>query len=243
MPLISMGKVILIGTEHGDLKGSERLESLLEIVRPDILSVESSLESLRRSKNNPMDIVRMISEAKERGVSSNFIRFFDDLIAKHGLTDFEYTTSKSYADRHKIPLYLSDDPTLANACRKIKLDLLHRIILGLPANTDIPIPSEEELVRDTDKRYEFANDAINGEIPREQIDNFLDDYRGVLIGQRDTYMAERIRQISTGHQKSLLVHTCGFAHLFDDLQNETLYSRIKDLNPERRLLYCPEPTV
>ena len=77
-----MGKIILIGTEHGDLKGSERLESLLEIVRPDILSVEFSLESLRLSQDDSADITKIISEARERGVSNTFIHFFEDLIAK-----------------------------------------------------------------------------------------------------------------------------------------------------------------
>src|SRR3989344_7671041 len=204
-----MGKIILIGTEHGDLKGSGRLESLLESVHPDILSVEFSLESLQLSKNNPVDIAKIVSEAKERRVSSTFITFLGDLIAKHGLTDFEYTASKSYADKHNITLYLADNPELASACRNIKLDLLHKIILGLPANTEIPIPSEEQLINDTDKNYEFAVRAINREFPQTQLDKFLDGFRGILIGQRDTYMTQRIRQISTDSPDSVLAHVCG----------------------------------
>ncbi len=237
-----MGKVILIGTEHGDLKGSERLESLLKNVCPAIISVEFSSESLQLSKNNPGDIAQIVSKAKERGVSSTFIQFFGELIAKHGLTDFEYATSKAYSDAHNIQLYLLDDPTLAKACRNIKLNDLRRIIETLPANVEIPIPSEKELVRHTDKKYKFATRAINGKIPQNQLNEFLEGYRGVLIGQRDTYMAQRIRQISTDDPSSVLVHICGFAHLFDDSRNETLYSKIKDLNPERHLIYRQEPT-
>lgn len=51
-------------------------------------------------------------------------------------------------------------------------------------------------------------------------------------------MAKRIRQISMNSPNSMITHICGFAHLFDDSKNETLYSKIKDLNPERRLIYC-----
>ena len=236
-----MGKIILIGTEHGDLKGSERLESLLEIVRPDILSVEFSLESLRLSQDDSADITKIISEARERGVSNTFIHFFEDLIAKQGLTDFGYTTSRSYADKHKIPLVLSDDPRLASACRVLKLDVLHRMISGLPANIELPAPSEEELIRDTDRYYEFAANVIKGAVPQAQVDRFLESHRGVLIGQRDVHMEQMIRL--NYNPISVLVHICGFAHLFDDSKRETLYSRIKDLKPQRHLLFYSGSTL
>lgn len=236
----------LIGTEHGDLMGSERLECLLEIVHPDILSVEFSPESLQMSENDAADVAQIVSEASKMGVRDTFVRFFYDLIAKHGLTGFEYTVSKSYVDRHKIPLILSDDPKLASACRNVKLDELRRAIIGLPTEVKIPIPTEEELVKDTDKNYEFAVSIIKGEIPFEQADRFIGNYRGVLIGRRDVYMEQIIRQTYTGqsnHQRSVLAHVCGFAHLLDDPKKETLYSRIRDLNPERRLLNRPEQAL
>ncbi len=50
---------------------------------------------------------------------------------------------------------------------------------------------------------------------------------------RDNHMEHKITNLY--NPKLKLVHVCGAAHFLDDLQGRTLYSKLKYLNPKRRL--------
>ena len=229
--------IILLGTSHGDTKGKERLHQSLDILLPEILTIEASPEvvEIRKKDRQLYDWLRQTLTEKQ--INQNFIDFFMSTLPKEGETQFEIAAAEDYASRTGIKLKYIDDPSMAEATKQEGLRHYRDLISRVPQGAVINVPTPEELQTANDRNYAFA--AFGMTTPNSpEVLKFLKTIRGSMIGKRDKYMEGEIRKEEDSEKR--LVHIGGFAHMLDDPMSETLYSRIKNLRPERRLIYNPQ---
>ena len=229
-----MTKVMLIGTVHGDPNGSERLKKKLLEINPDVLSIESSTESLRVLENNNAEIRKRISEMKVRDVSEKIINLFSSIASRY---DYESLVPKEYSETHNIPLYLSDFPEIKREGINKAFESLAELVKQLPPGMELPVPSQEDLTKKIEQVYNFGLALLEGRYSSKEVEGFLEPFRGNLIGQRDEYMGKGIIGIVQEQKYGILAHVGGFVHMIEDQKGQTLYSRIKKLNPQRILIH------
>ncbi len=234
-----MGKIILVGIVHIDKKGRERLEDTLNSVSPDALAIEYSKRTEDYSRKIAEELENTINKLKRAGLSKSIMDFF---IASCGKELFEVNVPQEYSVANNIPLYLIDDPSLADTNADVLIrsfrDKISKIIKNKDKlNQTFIIPTLEKEIVSIDAEYHFAIDALGGAISDRAIDEFLNPLREHFIGKRDEYMEKRIRKILAEKQYERFTCVLGYAHLLDDPRKETLYSRIKDMHLERKLIY------
>lgn len=231
-----MPEVILIGTVHNDPKGPERLERMLSSLRPTVLTVEYSriadekIATLMGELAKTPRVISLFKRLFERfGGADQFMDFFS--VAKE---TFEYGIAQEYAEKNTIPLHSIDNIELnGEEIGKEMVDILEK----LTASQDTLNSTTKSAL--CDSVYLEAYDIINGLGSRQTEEEMLDLSRMKFgVGARDGHMEKRIREIlAMSPPDSRLAHIGGLAHIYDDKRGETLYSRIKDLNPRRVLIY------
>lgn len=97
--------ITYIGTNHYDPKGPKRLETLLNYLSPDIITVESSAIYQKLVKH-------------EKQLSPN-------LSSMHKRFHYEWDVSKKYAKKHSIQIHPIDDPQFAYKIGTMPL-IIHR---------------------------------------------------------------------------------------------------------------------
>jgi hypothetical protein len=91
--------------------------------------------------------------------------------------------------------------------------------------------------RTADEGYGMARALLQADSLKPVVHDFLARRRGDEgIGRRDERMAGEIRRRLGRRPGVRLVHIGGWVHLIDDPLGETLFSRLADLQPDRRLL-------
>jgi len=211
-----MGELYLIGTNHFDQRGSERLNVLLESIQPDIVATEYSqgraelFEECEPLFSDPIAKKRVLRNLYHDMPYTNP----DTLEAVFlNYPDFEYHVPRDYCNPNGIPLILAD-PLIE--LKDIPNILEKNGLFGLS-----PLEFQE--------RMEEAYDNVP-EMTTEQYNSFKD---GKRIHQRDIKTAEILRSF-TGQR---VVYISGLAHIFGGPEtydrNHTLWDRLQDLQPIR----------
>jgi len=235
-------EIVLIGTDHGDWKGEQRLEETLASISPDIVAVEMSHEELSFLERSATKVTRhYINVAKKKRLPDDYVNFFTGvLLSREVLLGYEYCTAERYCQKRSIPFVLIDEPKSARVTFAQNIKQGHRLIHKLPSvptGMHITVPSLEELNKDTDKEYKWASQLMEESAAKETIENLIAPYRGKFIGARDSYMEAAIRKATERYPTSRLAVIIGWMHMLDDPKQETLYARIKYLKPRRTLVY------
>lgn len=235
-------EVTLIGTDHGDFKGQERLEGILTSISPDVIAVEMSDAELSFLETSAAKITRhYLNLAKKKRLPKEYLGFFTErLLNREVLLGYEYCASKHYCQEKDIPLVLIDDPESARATFARNIKMSHRSfhqIPTLPEGMNVSIPSLEELNRETDNGYEYAQRLIGENVSESEVEGCIRKYRGTFVGARDSFMAAKVQEIIKQYPTSRLTVVIGWMHILDDPKRETLYSMIRDLKPQRVLLH------
>jgi hypothetical protein len=142
---------------------------------------------------------------------------------------FEYQAATAYAAATGIPLALLDSSLVsARKLRRAEQELITpenlRPLVNLPASP----PAEAAAV---------ARRLVLGRPGAAVRQAFLQVRRGPEgVGPRDRRMASAIRHLLAAHSGTHLLHVGGWVHLVEDEGGETLYSLLRDLEPERVLL-------
>lgn len=239
---ISMSLVYLVGTNHWDLKGAERLRKLLNFIRPSAIGIEASEEliNLRLSERQRINVVieqrkqldsmmsRMYGAIGKKEPSQKKDSFTLDFLVAQG---YEIWASYEHQqeDNLGVLIYPIHDPEFL----KRKSIKAYREALGAEAiNQDGSYT----------KQFVDKSDENNSEEFQEKIDNsYFDNDRNLykdqdsltLIQECDDAMEPRIREVvshnnGTGH----VVIVAGSNHFFAEYNNN-LYERLKDLSPTR----------
>lgn len=229
----------LVGTVHRDRCGEEKLLRLLEALRPDELTLEMSPAALDYrngyARTHLLRLERILDRlAEELGRDRRGLRAHpavDDIWTLLA-PPFEYRAAAAYAGEAGVPLSLIDLSSVSTVkLRRVESDLITyrnlKVLVGLP----------EKAAREGDEGYEVARAMVRegaGEAVRHA---FLRGRRGEEgIGPRDLHMAGEIRRRLAARPERHLVHIGGWVHLVEDDEGETLYSRLRDLEPRRLLL-------
>lgn len=229
-----MSNLYLIATEHVDLvRGPEKLVRVYDRIKPDILLSEMNEIDYRRAR----EVVKRFSGGLKKFITDERLlgQFIDYL--KKSSVGFEYPTNEAYAREHGISNYQIDLP--GSQGRLIRLNeiplklclyyvrkrghLDHGRILEILQKK--PGPSKRE-VKNLWNRERRIENSVLGEI-RSLFVRILTG----RIGRPDKYMEERIRELYD--PSKVIASTVGMLHCVDSLTRSTLYSRIKDLHPER----------
>jgi hypothetical protein len=235
-------QLTLIGTVHRDPHGRQRLTSLLEQLQPDLLTLEMSPFALHyrqtRARPQRLRLERILERlADETGrplqelLGLQVIRDIDHLLD----LPYEYQAARAFADGSGNPLVLIDDSNISSRkLKRVEAELISyrnlQTLIALPAVESPPQPES----------YATAQNLLQGNLAPSIRRAFLNQRRGEEeVGPRDQAMAEQLRKLRDQDYSRQLVHIGGWVHLLDDPQGETLFSRLADLSPVRRLLHEP----
>lgn len=231
-------RITLVGTVHRDPDGYERLLALLEELQPDLLTLEMSpyAFSYRQSRGRAqlLRLERILERLAKEGNEPR------ETLAEHpAISDirsllaqpFEYLAASRYCEVHGGRPELIDSSEVSSAkLKRVETGLISyrniSVLLRLPADAR-NLPAEN---------YRVAQSMVCDEPSAAVCRSYLAPRRGAEgIGPRDAGMAEQIRQRL--HRARHLVHVGGWVHLVADELGETLFSRLADLRPARRLLF------
>lgn len=239
-------EITLIGTAHVDGRKKNLARLLLEL-NPSVIGVEYSSEMIKlNDESEKQRFLRWTKRTLKRNkVCEEFSESFIALLKKVD-PEFEFSCAREYCQKYGVPLQLIDDPAFA---RKIKANDLKRAtskIKSMPGNKQIGAISSNDcsFYEESQRFYQIIKRLIKDR-DYQMIDFHLayieDQMFTGAVGERDQYMANKVREIISQCPDSKLVCIVGGSHLLDDPKNQrTLYSKIKDLNPNRRLLGEPE---
>ncbi len=226
------GSLTLIGTVHRG-EGQTRLEELLCALRPDHITLEMSPYALSfRMRRSPKLLERLetILErvSRETGRPRDELSIHPQVEAIRTLLalPFEYVAAARYCAATDAPLELIDSSLISAR----KLRRVERELVTAP-NVRILL---ECAPQETAESARLARAMLHGRIDPAIRRAFLARRRGPEeIGERDRRMAVAIRnRLKDGKR---LVHIGGWVHLVEDERKETLYERLRALEPERVL--------
>jgi hypothetical protein len=112
-----MKEIILVGTNHLDTKGPERLQKILELEKPDVISIVCTKRQLSRAIERQKDINKNKLALKNSVRKIKFTSFTQSQIPKlnretlmkiFSIISFELITAKKYANKNNIKIIYAD---------------------------------------------------------------------------------------------------------------------------------------
>lgn len=217
-------ELIFVSTIHYDPKGRIRLLSILEEIRPDIITVEANdeMEKYLQSERSKsvIDNVRRILE--RRGANLDQLVKFDEFQVIT-LNTFEAPVVREYCG-NRIPYHLID------LWDDIERDGFEN--LQISTANEFPIGNLSFLTTSLQEGADFEYKGVRVGY-KTGVTVPIDDPE---VGRRDSYMGSRLQKLIEQHPGKRIVHVGGTKHSFDDPDKRTLYSKFKDSNPTRYLL-------
>ena len=230
-----MAKIYLMGNDHRDWQnGPRKLEAAYTRLNPNIVVSEydfvsySGLERICDEFSAQLDKISNDKSGKEK------VRGMFELVA-YG---FPLGFNRKYAAQNGIYHVFADLPHAHSGnCQTISG--LGEMILALISSHNGEIEENAfkamELMKDRPPTQEYLQNVWEYYMRTENsLSNELKLFKlrlAGLIGKRDAHMETMIRAIYP--RGGIIVYPVGFVHLQDSILKSTLYSRIKDLNPER----------
>ncbi len=225
--------IYLIGTHHGDIKGPQRLECILTELDPNALFVEGSERLYALGAPFKQRCTEMVlNTLREKGHDQEAIDFFIKMIVKDQF--YENDTCKKFAREKQKPLIYLDPPEFAEQSIGEMQKHFDAQLRAIPeCGPKKEHLSEKGYCKFVDFIYAINEACTQLKIPPEEIEQMLAPYRGHLIGERDRAFEQKIRPMA---DKDTIAVVVGAYHLVPDRQGQTLFERIKDLQPGRMTL-------
>ena len=237
-----MADIVLIGVAHDDLKGKERLSRALEIEKPDIITLETTIDMMNNFKESYDILVdNLLNILKEKNVNETTYSLFEEILDIS--EPFEHSVCKDYARKNNTKFYIIDHPESSAKARDNIKSGLTQFVEQADKNF-LEAITKESINEDNDKMYKHIQDLFDAKVPNigeeEKIINLCRE--SMYLKERDLNQASNIRRL-TKENDCKIVHVGGTLHMMDDSLGQSLYSRIKDLNPKRKtLLEYASPT-
>lgn len=221
-------RVILVGTAHVSQQSVDLVQQVIEKERPDLVCIELDDKRFQAlSDENRWQKLDLKTVIKSRQLSTLMVSMMmagyqkklgDNLGVSPGA---ELLAAARIAERLGIPIHLCDRDiriTLRRAWKSTslfrKVYLLSSLIAGMFYSEEI----------DEEKLEELKKQDVLTELMAEMGDS-LPEMKKVLIDERDTYMAERIKR-SSGQR---LVVVVGAGHL-EGIKKQLLENQSADLS-------------
>ena len=215
----------LLGVMHYDTRGKERCKKALAVERPTTITLESRPGDVPRYSSVIEKRKQLLNALRDQGLT---LEAFEALMTIEVRAAYqEIFTSIEYGVAEGVTVHHIEHPTFP--LERSGCDAL------LDPIDDLNYTSLSFEQRQTDAYYALTYQAIRGlnETVRMMM---LMKLAPILREQgvdRDDYPASRLRELSVSSEHVL--HVCGAGHLLDDEEGRTLYSKIKDLHPSRKL--------
>lgn len=228
---------------HNDPRSAVTLAELLGQLNPDQLTVEIAPNAVTYRQTYGVLLLRKLGMILERltGTSPPQTSAYNHpgIVAIRNLLGlpYEFRVACTYAQEKGIKLHAIDQADVSLVkLRQVEERLISLQNLRTIASSACGSPPSHA------HNYELARQLLSSPDAGMR-ESFLRGCRGEEgIGLRDKHLAEKIRtlvQIHPGH----LVHIGGWVHLIDDPGNETLYSLLSDLEPQRIFLDPDHPVI
>ena len=232
-------RLVLVGTVHHDPHGYDKLQRVLAVVQPDIITLELSPYGrgfrTKHSRKLTQRILSQIQAAAGREPPAPNTESRDHLPAAleqllATITfPFEYLAVRDYAATRSVPLYCID---LSHVSRRklcmLKADALtnHNIkmLLALP---------DKELPDSVYMCYKRAAAVWREHQVCQRLPYLAGDPSAV---ERDEHMSRRLRNLCKQLPKKTIVHIAGWEHCANSSGPSNLYGLLRDLCPRRILL-------
>jgi pheromone shutdown protein TraB len=234
-----MVDTILIGTVHVDHKGHERLEKMLNHLRPSIVCLEHTPKTATNGWKMHQDLMKKWAETPWHKIYTpeQIARVKSELMS----TDYEDWVPKVYKNGSPaIRLMCLDKeltPELSGSLSyqeqlwvtqqmaegKSMSDLLTPVDMSI---TDFAERgSEEEHKRYVDNEYEKTS-------PTEFISRYGYELFRIAVLERDRNFAKQIQELRNENPDRTILATLGNMHIFGDYAGST-YDLLSGINPKR----------
>ena len=200
--------LLLVGTAHADRNGKDKLETLLQWYKPDVVAVEIDKKRVRQlykrtEQHIAIDILKLCEENITREHAQQFI----------ATLAYEYLVARAYCKQHKANLVFAD-PLGSKYFPRIRTPFTIR---------DLIVKQQNE--KDDEWMYS-ETDAFT----KIMMDNELSGENKSHLEKRDTATADILLQ-----PHGRVVHLGGMAHTHGPYHN--LYERLKPNVTRIKLTY------
>lgn len=235
-----MSNLYLIATKHDDVvRGPEKLRRIYDKIKPDILLSEANKGSLAVLREYYSGL-----EARFMRLTSdkNGVRELMDFCLNYGL-GFETNTNDQYAQEHGIENHLVDRSLEEEKIFRLAKNMMDDALNKAEKRGRINIARVNQGIKDCfnpspDKIRKYWATLKRSELnPLCEVAILFGRFILGRLGHSDKLMEQRLREIYDIHK--VIAFPIGMIHCMDSLTYSTLYSRIKDLHPERIPLIEP----
>lgn len=235
-----MSSLTLIGVHHGDYRGKERLDLLLQELQPDLITLETC--------EKKEVLMSQLREEYEREVFAALVArgFPEELLPRiHRFVEsctphFEYPAVAEYCQAQGIPFFLIDHPSKSvdrakaqGPLEAVKSSLLEKDYATLIQQVqshelEVFISSRGEEIIDklnqpVEEHYAAAHFALGKSDKARALALEFCDELSPYLKYRDAYMARRLRKLWEENPSADFVYVGGWGHLLDDPLRRTLY--------------------
>lgn len=220
-----MSEIIIIGTNHHDKKGKDRVIKFLTWLKPDIVTVEANESAQSYLKS--IEFIQVVRDIGDKFLQRDFSKqdienFY--IFRERTQTHFEGQGAKEYCAINNIPCYFID--LWDDVERKIVVD--STVNMGSLNLSEIRDKFDSDKYQETIEREYFLIESAIA---------YGEDvvwYNDPDVGRRDVHMAELIKKLAKENPQAKIVHIGGSRHMFRD--SRTLFSLLVSYNPKRYLL-------
>jgi len=222
-------RLVLVGTVHHDPHGYDKLQRLLAVVQPDIITLELSPYGRGfRTKHSRKLSQRILSRIPGVAGRYHLPAPLEQLLATI-MFPFEYRAVRDYAASRSVPFYCIDLSRVSrHKVRMLKAEALTnrniQMLLTLP---------DKELPDSVTMCYKRAAAVWREHQGCQRLPYLAADPSAV---ERDEHMSRRLRNLCTQLPKKTIVHIAGWEHCANSAGPTNLYGLLRDLCPQRILL-------
>ena len=217
-----MKKIILVGTVHIDTKGPERLKKILDIEKPDTITIECEKEFLNQAIEIQKHIAKNKLVLKHSTRRIKFTPFTqtqilklnkDTLMKFFSILYFEIITAKKYAEKNNTTLICID-----------KKEHIKEVAKNFPSNLNRKILLHFKMINEHALRLlpenfqKFIDDIYKSKSDKEKITK--KDPTNLL--KRNNCAVKKILEINA----KKILHIGGANHIFNNSPN--MYEMLKE---------------
>ena len=225
---ISAG-LVLVGTVHHDPHGYDKLQRVLAVVQPDIITLELSPYGRGfRTKHSLKLSQRILSRIPVVAGRDQLPAALEHLLATITFP-FEYRAVRDYAASRNVPFYCID---LSHVSRHKVRMLKTEALTGRNIKMLLTL-SDKELPDSVTMCYKMAAAVWCEHQVCQRLPYLAGDPSAV---ERDEHMSRRLRNLCKQLPKKTIVHIAGWEHCANSAGPSNLHGLLKDLCPRRILL-------
>ncbi|MBI2670619.1 hypothetical protein HYX18_01405 [Candidatus Woesearchaeota archaeon] len=252
-----MVHIHLLGSNCNNLVNASRLERALQMINPDIITVDSSQEWIDFLSSHREGTKRRVEHLLREGNMPCTEKEIEMLIEDHWLgANYDIEVSSKYAKHHNKEVHLIGDPknleeaygAIFRHAKAWYYELMDPLLQlsGTKITEEVQLGEEDEMVSRAelqDKIYRAIQPLYKNNLYRAaKVANLLEFDMAVSLlkpdfsSERLEYTFKRLAELALREKKSKILHLCNPIEIIDDPRRRTLFSRIKYPNILRSTL-------